>query len=94
MNTTSTAPDLREASNTYAHEVHRQGLCRVIRCREGIQWIVQTASANRPEVWRSESYCTTRQSLIREWLSRAGGSAPATFSKLPDHIHWKLSQTP
>ena len=94
MSTTNKAPCLQEGSNSYARIVHVDGLCRVIRCRDDLQWIVQTASAKRPNVWRSHSYCTTRQSLIRDWLKRAGGTEPEVFSKLPDHIHWASPETP
>lgn len=44
MNTTDTVPDLREASETYTHVIHRQGLSRVIRSRDALQWIIQIAS--------------------------------------------------
>jgi hypothetical protein len=42
--------------------------CRVIRCRAGIQWIIQRRHG--PEtglraIWDSRSYCRTREALIR-----------------------------
>lgn len=89
-----TAPDLREASDTYAFEVCRQGLCRVIRCPDGLQWIVQTASKTRPEVWQGKSFCTTRKALIREWLRRSQGTIPEALERLPERVSQTAAQTP
>ena len=94
MTTTRTAPDLREASDTYPLEVCRQGLCRVILCPDRLQWIVQTASKTRPNVWQGKSFCTTRNALIREWLRRSQGTIPASLEHLPERVSQLRPQTP
>lgn len=86
MTTTRNVPDLREASETYAHEVCRQDLFRVILCRDHLQWIIQTASEARPTIWIGKSFCTTRAALIREWQHRVQGPIPEAVTKLPERI--------
>ena len=73
---------------------------RVIRCRAGIQWILQRRNVpagtggNRPEGhstsdWRGRSYCRTREALIRCCHEHAGEIAPsavAALEALPERI--------
>jgi hypothetical protein len=42
--------------------------CRVIECRDRIQWIIQfreTAETTPTARWRSRSFCRTREALVR-----------------------------
>jgi hypothetical protein len=63
---------------------------RVIRCRDGIQWILQCA--NRAETvardgWRGRSYCRTKKALIRVCDAHAGLIDPdgrAILAGLPE----------
>jgi len=70
-----------EQSNTYAGviAVLAPGL-RVIRCRSGIQWIIQARPAGR---WRGIWFCRTKEALLRG----AGQYAShPLLQKLPDTI--------
>jgi hypothetical protein len=66
---------------------------RVIECRHGIQWILQRR--NRAEtvarhVWRGQSYCRTKEALIRCCDEHAGQIDPAarmTLEALPERIN-------
>jgi hypothetical protein len=64
---------------------------RVIECRDGIQWILQsrdTRKAHATGVWRGRSYCRTKEALLR-CASHAGeinSSATAILAALPDWI--------
>ena len=90
---TLTAPDLRETSNTYAHQVHRYGLLRVARCRDGLQWLLQVATENRPDVWRNEAYCISKEALLREWSKRSGEEIPTALRDLPERIQRGSTET-
>jgi hypothetical protein len=60
---------------------------RIIECRDGLQWIVQTLLRGR---WVGSSYCRSRVGLI-EVASRHGFS-PASLAELgllPDWIEEK-----
>jgi hypothetical protein len=65
---------------------------RVIECRDGIQWILQsrdTRKANATGVWRGRSYCRTKEALSRVCASHAAEidpSATAVLAALPDWI--------
>jgi hypothetical protein len=65
---------------------------RVIVCRTGIQWILQRRAGTRhgrPR-WDGNSYCQTREALLRCISERAGPcdpSALANIASLPAHIH-------
>ena len=75
----------RETSPSYANVIATGEKYRVIICADDIQWIIQRLSGNR---YRSESFCTTKSSLIREWTSRVGKAAPlpVEFTTLPESI--------
>jgi hypothetical protein len=58
---------------------------RVIECRDRLQWILQ--ARNRAEtvardVWRGQSYCRTREALIRCCDRYAGALDPAAVAAL------------
>src|SRR5262249_28372978 len=43
------------------------GRWRVIRCRDGIQWILQSRDSVTAAkgIWRGRSYCRTKEALLR-----------------------------
>lgn len=60
---------------------------RVIRCKDGIQWVIQKAS---PSEWRSVSYPRNRDGLLDRVRSLCGPCSDAAMAKLvalPDWIH-------
>ena len=67
----------------YAHIVFMQGDHRVVRCKDGLQWIVQKSSGER---WVNLAFCATHSGLHREWTSRVEGPLPHPLAILPDHI--------
>ena len=75
----------RETSLSYTNVIATGEKYRVIICADDIQWIIQRKSGNR---YRSESYCTTKSALIREWQYRVGKAAPlpVEFTTLPESI--------
>jgi hypothetical protein len=77
--------DNNEASDSYDKVIAKDAQHRVIMCRDNIQWIIQRKQSDR---WRSESYCTTRTALIREWTYRVPDmfQLPPEISGLPDSI--------
>ena len=57
----------RERDETYSRIVTQcRDNWRIIRCKRGLQWIIQKRSAGRPNrgVFIGKSFHTTRQSLI------------------------------
>ena len=61
------APSRRERDDTYAEViVECRDNWRIIRCKRGLQWIIQKRSTGRPNrgVFIGKSFHTTRQSLI------------------------------
>lgn len=56
-----------ESHDTYAPQIVRAGLFRVILCRDGIQWIIQRQKSAAAGRWRSLHYCQTRKALLRLW---------------------------
>lgn len=56
---------------------------RVIECRDGIQWILQTRHGKQ---WDGRSYCQTRQVLLRCIRERIGECDTAAVQALPDWI--------
>ena len=61
------------------------GRSRVIVCSSGVQWIVQHRQGDH---WRSNSYCRTREALIR----CCGGSTPE-LDALPERIGDRVAPT-
>ena len=60
-------PSHRERDETYSRIVTQcRDNWRIIRCKRGLQWIIQKRSAGRPNrgVFIGKSFHTTRQSLI------------------------------
>jgi hypothetical protein len=84
---------LREEDEAYPQIVAVLNMrWRVIVCRHGIQWILQRRAGTRhgrPR-WDGNSYCQTREALLRCISERAGPcdpSALANIASLPAHIH-------
>jgi hypothetical protein len=61
--------DHRETSDTYLSELNREGHCRVILCKDGIQWIIQCQKGGPGAAWRALGYCTSREALMRLWAA-------------------------
>ena len=64
---------------------------RVIRCRDGIQWILQSrdSATTAKGVWRGRNYCRTKEALLRVCAIHAGEinpTAAALVAALPDWI--------
>ena len=64
---------------------------RVIRCRDGIQWILQSRDSTTAAkgVWRGRSYCRTKEALLRACAAHAGEIDPTAvglLAELPDRI--------
>ena len=65
--------------------------CRIIECRDGIQWILQRRkgqSSGRPE-WRGQCFCRTRAGLlicIREKCGPVDTDAMALARCLPERM--------
>ena len=60
-------PSHRERDETYSRIVTKcRDNWRIIRCKRGLQWIIQKRSTGRPNrgVFIGKSFHTTRQSLI------------------------------
>ena len=75
----------RETSPSYTNVIATGEAYRAIICADNIQWIIQRLSGNR---YRSESFCTTKSALIREWQYRVGkdNPLPVEFAALPESI--------
>ena len=64
---------------------------RVIRCRDGSQWILQSRDSLKAigDVWRARSYCRTKEALLRVCAAHAGPvdpTAASVLAALPDWI--------
>jgi hypothetical protein len=64
---------------------------RVIRCRDGIQWILQSldSATAAKGVWRGRSYCRTKDALLRVCTAHASEldpTAAAVLASLPERI--------
>lgn len=67
----------KESHDNYYGVIVRRGRFRVVLCRDGIQWIIQKAKMNGPQLcWRGSSYCRTKKALIRNWSQLNAGPAP------------------
>ena len=85
-------PSHRESDDNY-HNVILQlaPRWRVIVCKDYLQWIIQkrTAEPLHRGVWRSQSYVTSRNSLIRLCASLkllSDDTACATLDALPEQF--------
>ncbi|MBX9457107.1 MAG: hypothetical protein KL863_14370 [Rhizobium sp.] len=82
----------RESDDAYSFVVCRlNARWRVIRCRDEIQWIVQTINQirDRRAEWKGVKYLRTRDGLICSSCKVAGEidpSALATLHALPERI--------
>jgi hypothetical protein len=75
-----TGASRREADETYQPVVVRvSAACRVIECRDGIQWIVQQRQGGK---WRNRSFHLDRGALIQR--SGAAGESLAVLLALPE----------
>lgn len=71
-----------ETGDAYVAVVARlNDLWRVIRCRDGIQWILQRRDGQRAggTRWTGSCYLTTREALIRVCRTRAGDCDPIAW---------------
>ena len=77
---------LRETADGYPHiVVMLNSNWRVIRCADGLQWILQYRGAPkkpRANDWRGRSYCRTRDALIRCAREYSGHIEPEAFAVL------------
>jgi hypothetical protein len=64
----------RERDDAYCDVILERGNWRVIRCKDGIQWIVQKRApgSSRSDSWRGVSFHLHRDSLVREWRKVSG----------------------
>lgn len=62
---------------------------RVVRCRDGLNWIIQKAS---PSEWKSVKFHHNREHLIRRVRSLCGPVSDAAMAKLAALPDW-ISQT-
>jgi hypothetical protein len=79
--------DRNESSDTYSEVVavlNRKW--RVIRCRDGIQWILQSrdSATAAKGVWRGSSYCRTKEALLRVCAAHAGELDPTAVDLLAE----------
>jgi hypothetical protein len=90
----------KESSNSYGNVVTvLNGKWRVIRCRDGIQWILQSRDSLMAAVgiFRGRSYCRTKEALLRVCAAHAGEIAPtaaAVLAALPDWIEARTATGP
>ena len=57
----------RESSDNYSHVILRlNSRCRIILCRQGLQWILQRRENLHGGAWRGFRYFRTRKALIEE----------------------------
>ena len=57
----------RESSDNYSHVILRlNSRCRIILCRQGLQWILQRRENFHGGAWRGFRYFRTRKALIEE----------------------------
>jgi hypothetical protein len=85
------AVNRNESSDTYSDVVavlNRKW--RVIRCRDGIQWILQSRdSATAVKgIWRSRSYCRTKEVMLRVCAAHAGELDPTAVGLLAGLSDW------
>ncbi|MFZ8899622.1 MAG: hypothetical protein ACO20X_13910 [Alphaproteobacteria bacterium] len=62
---------------------------RVIRCPQGLQWIIQEKEASHEGPWRAEGYYATHDSLLNACGKLGFVSDPnteAVLHALPDHV--------
>ncbi|MCP4408508.1 MAG: hypothetical protein GY807_12235 [Gammaproteobacteria bacterium] len=83
---------IAEQGDNYPNVVMQQGAhVRIIRCRDGIQWIIQTRSEKvaTSAKWTPRSYHRSKKSLIRRLhtlLSEIGPKNQTILDALPSWI--------
>ena len=86
-------PSHRERDDNYQRViVELAPRCRIIVCKDGIQWILQKRSAepSHSGEWRGDSYVTDRDALIELSVKRGLLSDPsklAILEALPPQTH-------
>jgi hypothetical protein len=80
-----------ESSDSYSNVMAVLNSKWHIRCRDGIQWILQSRDSLKVEVdglWRGRSYCRTKEALFRVRAIHAGEINPtaAALAELTDWI--------
>ena|SRR5437868_1950169 len=91
---------VRETADDYPHIVMLSPNWRVIRCADGLQWILQRrGSPEKPrrDDWRGRSYCRTRDALIRcarEYSGTIEPTALAVLTALPARIEVVVGDAP
>jgi hypothetical protein len=83
---------IAESDNSYPFVVVLNSGSRVIECRHGFQWTLQ--HRNRAEtvarhVWRGQSYCRTKEALIRccdEHADQIDPAANVILAALPERL--------
>lgn len=82
----------RETDDAYIGVIIARGNWRVIRCSDGIQWIVQTRAprATSSKAWRSLSFHVERSSLVNAWR-RVAADAGIELLALPDRFVREVS---
>jgi hypothetical protein len=84
----ATPKNHRERDENYHGVIYLHVGWRVIVCRDGIQWIIQSKrnSGRRLVEWKGRAYCTTRTGVIREWRRLTGDGGAFLVMELPDQI--------
>lgn len=62
---------------------------RVATCRDHLQWVLMVQRGAGPHGWRADSYCQTREALMRCIRERGllpSPAASAILAGLPSHI--------
>lgn len=82
---------ISEQADDYPYVVLQQGNhFRIIRCRDGIQWIIQTRSKTLASTrWRPKAYCRSKRALVRRMAAFVAEIDPinqAILDALPDWI--------
>ena len=83
----SATPTHRERDDTYSDViVECRDNWRVIRCRRGLQWIIQRRSTKRPNrgVFIGKSFHTTRKSLLEACSTLQLLNSPKILASLLD----------
>lgn len=78
---------LREEADDYPNVVVKLNpRWRVIRCRDGIQWILQSKGHSENSRWRGIQYCRSKRALlqrVRQSCQEVTGEAQAILDTLP-----------
>lgn len=81
--------DHRESSDGFRGEIYRQGVWRVIVCKDNLQWVLQRFTrADSPSGgrWEGQSYFRTREAALRLWRARTGDDGDLLELILPERF--------